>query len=427
MARISARVWHTLGMTVTRSLRICTLGVAMAFLLAGCSPSEEPPPPTTPAPSASASSKKPRADVPTKPFDPARVRLALRPVADGLQAPLGIANAGDGSNRLFIVEQGGRIVAVDLETGKTKEYLDLSDQTVPGGEQGLLGLAFHPDFAENGRLFVNHTNPAGDTIIAEYTADPPQASAVDPSTRRVLLEFDQPYPNHNGGQLAFGPDGMLYIASGDGGSGGDPHDNGQSLETLLGKLLRIDVDTPGSGYGVPADNPFVDEPGARAEIWAFGLRNPWRFSFDAGEAKLWVADVGQDELEEVNRVPIDAAGLNYGWDDMEGSRCFEPPQGCEQSERVKPLTEYSHEEGCSITGGHVYRGNAFTDMQGGYFFGDYCEGTIWTVAADAPQGTPPHELLTTEHSISSFGVDEAGELYLTDLESGSVYRLADRG
>ena len=424
-------MWQTLGMDIRDRLSSCSLLAAMALSLAACSSSDDPRPPTTPAPTKTVSpSDKPKADK-TKsekpePFDPANVRLALQPVAEGLEAPLGIANAGDGSNRLFVVEQGGRIVAVDLEAGETEEYLDLSGQTVAGGEQGLLGLAFHPDFAANGRLFVNHTNPEGDTVIAEYRADPPQAGSVDPETREVLLEFDQPYPNHNGGQLAFGPDGMLYIGSGDGGGAGDPQDNGQSLETFLGKLLRIDVDASGSEYGAPADNPFVDDSEARPEIWAFGLRNPWRFSFDATTDTLWVADVGQDELEEVNRVAVDAAGLNFGWDDMEGSNCFEPPEGCERAQRVKPVTEYSHDQGCSITGGHVYRGEAFPDMEGGYFFGDYCEGTIWTIAADAAIGTDPHEVLTTTHAISSFGVDEAGELYLTDLEAGRVYRLLDK-
>lgn len=401
--------------------------VVLAMLLSACSEAAEPPPAsrTSEARSPTPENKENgRKDPQPDPFDPSNVDLELRTVAEGLEAPLGITNAGDGSNRLFVVEQGGRIVTLDLSTGTKTQFLDLSDQTVAEGEQGLLGLAFHPDFEENGRLFVNHTNLEGDTVIAEYGASPPSAPTVDPDTRRVLLEFDQPYANHNGGALAFGPDGALYIASGDGGSADDPHDNGQSLDTLLGKILRIDVDGE-DGYGIPQDNPFVGEAEARPEIWAYGLRNPWRFSFDDTTNQLWIADVGQNELEEVNRVPADSSGLNFGWNEMEGSRCFEPPEGCDEQGKVIPITEYSHDQGCSITGGHVYRGEGFEDLVGGYFFGDFCEGTIWTIPADARAGAAPIEVLSTDHSISAFGPDENGELYMADLGGGMVLQLVD--
>ena len=341
-----------------------------------------------------------------------------------MTAPVAITNARDGSNRLFVAEQGGRIISLDEKGGNFTEFLDLSELTEAAGEQGLLGLAFHPDFETNGRLFVNYTDEAGDTVISEYrtTGD---GTRGDPASARVLMEVDQPYVNHNGGHLAFGPDGFLYIALGDGGSGGDPHDYGQSLETLLGKILRIDVDRTSAGeYSIPRDNPFVDEPGARPEIWHFGLRNPWRFSFDSETGEMWIGDVGQDVLEEIDRAPSIRGGLNFGWDDMEGSECYEPSSGCLTSNRILPITEYSHEFGCSITGGHVYRGTEQESLVGGYFFSDYCSGTIWTVPADAKTGTRATEILKTDSAISSFGESEDGELFVTDL-NGAVFQLKE--
>lgn len=353
------------------------------------------------------------------PVDLGGIDLSLRPVVEGLQAPLGVANAGDGSGRLFVVEQGGTVRTVTNGRLSGEPWLDLSAKTAPGGEQGLLGLAFHPDYARNGRLFVNYTDLQGDTVVAEYRSKGGRVTAAE----RVLVTIDQPFANHNGGGLAFGPDGFLYIATGDGGGGGDPEENGQALDTQLGKLLRIDVDRRGQRfpYGIPPDNPFAGRPDARPEIWAYGLRNPWRFSFDRG--RVWIADVGQEDLEEIDRAPAGRGGINYGWDDMEGSACYEPPSGCNREGRQLPLAEYSHDEGCAVTGGYVYRGPSYPEMRGAYVFGDYCSGTVWAVAADGSPKQRPVELLDTEHLLSSFGVSENGELYLTDIGTGTLLRV----
>jgi glucose/arabinose dehydrogenase len=353
-----------------------------------------------------------------------RIDLQLEPVASGFEAPLIVTNADDGSDRLFVGEQGGRVwIVADGDRG-SQPFLDVSSLVVAGGEQGLLGLAFHPAYEDNGRLFVNYTDVNGDTVVAEYRAEGDQVNA---DSERILLTIDQPFPNHNGGALAFGEDGYLYIATGDGGGAGDPEENGQDLGTLLAKLLRIDVDNRPSGdaYAIPPDNPFTDrDDGARPEIWAYGLRNPWRFAFDYPTDNLWIADVGQQEFEEIDVVAADEGGLNYGWNVMEGSECFAVDE-CDRSGKVLPVAEYGHDEGCSVTGGPIYRGRRFPDMRGGYFFGDYCSGTIWALPADRPNSQPLVEVLSSERAISSFGVDEAGEMYLTDLSSGEVLHLVD--
>ena len=350
-------------------------------------------------------------------FDPSSVAIELEPFVEGLEAPLLLTHAGDGSGRAFVVEQGGTIRTIADGQVAPEPFLDISAKTEGGGEQGLLGLAFHPDFERDGRFFVNYTDLAGDTVVASYRADGPSA---DPNSEKVLLKIDQPYSNHNGGHLEFGPDGYLYIATGDGGSAGDPEDNGQNRDSLLGKLLRVDVDA--EGYEVPDDNPFADGREGAPEVWAYGLRNPWRFSFDRTTETLWVGDVGQGELEEINRVPQDEGGLNFGWNEMEGSRCY-AGRDCDTSDKVLPITEYGHDQGCSVTGGFVYRGDAFRDLQGGYFFADYCSGHIWAIDSEARGPVDPTLLFSSERALSSFGLDEAGELYVTDIGAGEVLRV----
>ena len=390
------------------------------LLLAACPRDPEPSP--VPSPRTSASPADDRgADPPSSDFDPASVTIDLEPYAAGLQAPLLLTHAGDGSGRSFVVEQGGTIRIVEDGEVAPEPFLDISDKTEGGGEQGLLGLAFHPDFERDGRFFVNYTDLAGDTVVASYRAE---GSSADSTSEQVLLEIDQPYANHNGGHLAFGPDGYLYIASGDGGSAGDPEDNAQNRDSLLGKLLRIDVDDP-AGYGVPSDNPWADGRDGAPEVWAYGLRNPWRFSFDGPSDTLWVGDVGQGELEEINRVGADEAGLDFGWNQMEGSRCYEGSD-CETAGRVLPVTEYGHDLGCSVTGGFVYRGEDFPELQGGYFFADYCSGRIWAVDAEIPGPVEPTLLYSSERALSSFGLDEEGELYVTDIGAGEVLRVVPR-
>ncbi len=351
-------------------------------------------------------------------------QIALQPVVTGLTRPVALAVAPNRPDWLFLVEQGGRIRIVEGEELRPTPFLDLSERVSCCGERGLLGLAFHPRYGENGFFFVNYTDTAGDTVVARYRvlADPARA---DPASATVLLTIPQPFGNHNGGQLAFGPDGYLYIGTGDGGSGGDPLNNGQRLDTLLGKLLRIDVNAP--PYGIPPDNPFRRVPGARPEIWAYGLRNPWRFSFDRATGDLYIADVGQNRWEEVNLQPAGSpGGQNYGWRIMEGRHCFTPPEGCAQEGLTLPILEYDHTQGCSITGGYVYRGRAVSGLEGVYLYGDFCSGRIW--GAWNEDGRWHNALLLeTGLAISAFGEDATGEVYVLDYASGSVYRIVPGG
>lgn len=393
--------------------------ILVSILAASCtsgpetspSPARDPSPPPTVSPSPEES-----------PFQLDQVKISLSAFVSGVDSPLFLTHAGDGSGRVFIVGQTGRIHIADAD-GKlhSEPFLDVGDRITAGGEQGLLGLAFHPAYAENGRLFVNYTDQNGDTVVAEYQRAGEQQA--NPSSERVVLQIDQPFPNHNGGMLAFGQDGFLYIGMGDGGSGGDPHDNGQRLDTLLGKLLRIDVD--GDPYGIPADNPFVGDEGRRPEIWAYGLRNPWRFSFDRQTGDLLIGDVGQNELEEVDVLPAGTpSGANLGWRIMEASRCF-ASDDCNGEGLVLPVAEYPTAEGCAVTGGYVYRGSQFPVLQGGYLFADFCGGQIWGLSAsEARSGSArPRLLLQTELNIASFGEDEEGEVYVTDLTGGAVYQV----
>jgi glucose/arabinose dehydrogenase len=365
---------------------------------------------------------------PTIPAEAPTVALTL--VADGMLDPVGVTSGGD--RRLYVNERAGRVVAIEPD-GSLTVFGDLSDRIAAGGERGLLGLAFHPDYQDNRRLFVDYTRSGaggdeGDTVVAELRASADGAT-LDPTTERVLLTVDQPAANHNGGQLAFGPDGYLYIGLGDGGGGGDPFGNGQNPDALLGSILRIDVDAApaeGKAYAIPPDNPFAGGGGA-PEIWAKGVRNPWRFSFDRTTSQIWIGEVGQGAYEEIDRAPAETGGLNYGWPILEGNHCYEsatcvPPAGYQP-----PITEYSHADGCSVTGGYVYRGTEQPGLGGFYLFGDYCSGNLWAIRADAaaPAGgiVTPQLLLATGLAISSFGEDAAGELFLADLNGGSIYRI----
>ena len=334
--------------------------------------------------------------------------------------PLLVTHAGDGSGRLFVVEQRGRILIIDRGRLLQTPFLDLTGRVGSGNEQGLLGLAFHPDFEANGLFFINYTDNRGDTIISRFavSSDPNRA---DDSSEVEVLSYGQPFSNHNGGHLAFGPDGYLYISSGDGGSSGDPRNNAQDLDSLLGKILRVDVD--GLPFAIPPDNPFVGDSSARDEIWAFGLRNPWRFSFDGSTGDLYIGDVGQNRQEEIDFQPTASpGGENYGWRRKEGVSCFNPSSGCDRPDLVDPILTYSHSQGCSVTGGYVYRGRSATALKGLYLFGDFCSGTIWAAEARADGLWQSTRLLDSGLSISSFGEDEAGEVYVVD-RGGRVFRL----
>jgi glucose/arabinose dehydrogenase len=394
--------------------------LASTIMVASCASDPEasrpPPTATSPAPAVSPSPEE-------SPFLLDQVEISLSPFVSGVESPLFLTHAGDGSGRVFIAEQTGSIrIAEANRTLLPDPFLDISDRITAGGEQGLLGLAFHPAYADNGRFFVNYTDGNGDTVVAEYRRRGERRA--DPASERVLLRIDQPYANHNGGMLAFGPDGFLYIGMGDGGSGGDPHDNGQRLDTLLGKILRIDVDR-GKPYAVPGDNPFVNDQGRRPEIWAFGLRNPWRFSFDRESADLFIGDVGQNHLEEIDLLPTGTpAGANLGWRIMEASQCFESDD-CSTDGLVLPIAEYPTAEGCAVTGGYVYRGSRFPALRGGYLYADFCGGQIWGLSANEARSGAANSrlLLQTQLNIASFGEDEEGELYVTDLSGGAVYQV----
>jgi glucose/arabinose dehydrogenase len=351
-------------------------------------------------------------------------QLVLRPIATGLNQPLAITNAGDA--RLFITLQVGEVVIRDAAGNILPEpFLDLRNKVSCCGEQGLLSIAFHPHYKENGFFYADYTDRNGDTVIARYSVLPGNPNRADEASETILLTIAQPFDNHNGGQLQFGPDGYLYIGMGDGGSANDPGNRGQTLSVLLGKLLRIDVDH-GSPYAIPATNPFVNTAGARGEIWAYGLRNPWRFSFDRVTGDLWIGDVGQSAWEEVDLQPAGSAGgQNYGWRKMEGKHCFNPSTNCQDGSLILPILEYSHSDGCSITGGYRYRGSRLTQLKGTYFYADYCEGTIWGATQLVNGSWTSRVLLDTNMLISTFGEDVNGELYLADLPNGIVYSVID--
>jgi glucose/arabinose dehydrogenase len=353
------------------------------------------------------------------------IELQLIPVASGFDRPTYLTHAGDGSGRNFVVEQTGRILILKDGALNPTPFLDIvSIVGSEANEQGLLSLAFHPDYPNNGFFFVNYTDKQGDTVIARYqvSADP---DIADPNSAKVLLTIDQPYRNHNGGQVVFGPDGYLYIGMGDGGSANDPENRAQNLGELLGKILRIDIDQ-GEPYGVPETNPFVNNSQARPEIWSWGWRNPWRVSFDPANGDMYIADVGQNQYEEVHMEPAGSpGGQNYGWRLMEGSHCHNPSQ-CDPRALglVLPVAEYDHGLGCSVTGGYVYRGSQFPALDGIYFYGDYCSGIIWGLRLEANGSWSQAELRRSDARISSFGQDEAGEVYLVGHQGG-IFQLAN--
>jgi glucose/arabinose dehydrogenase len=357
--------------------------------------------------------------------------ITLTPVASGLSRPVLITSARDGTARTFIVEQGGRILIRRNGVILPTPLLDISGLVASGGgEQGLLGLAFHPSFKTNRKFYVNYTNRSGDTIVREYKTSTSNPDRTDPGSPRTILKVDQPYDNHNGGMLAFGPGGYLYIGMGDGGSGDDPGNRAQNTGTLLGKMLRIDVNgrTSTRAYRIPASNPYVGRTG-RDEIWQTGLRNPWRFSFDRKTGTMWIGDVGQGSYEEIDRaIHTDTGsgrGYNWGWRVMEGRHCNIPPTGCNRSGKRLPLLEYTQSSGrCAVTGGYVYRGTRIPALAGYYVFGDFCTGEIWAIRAGSSY---PATRITLAGSgsgrrISSFGESAAGELFVVDL-GGTIWAI----
>lgn len=347
---------------------------------------------------------------------------------NGLTQPVDLQSAPNDTSRLFIAEKTGRIRIFQNGALQPRPFLDISSRVSSGSEQGLLGLTFHPQFATNRRFYVDYTDGSGNTHVVEFLASAALDSAT--TTEREILFVTQPASNHNGGQLAFGPDGYLYIALGDGGGGGDTYRNGQNLSSLLAKILRVNVDA-GSPYLVPPDNPFASLTGARGETWDYGLRNPWRFSFDRRTGDLYIGDVGQDTYEEVDYEPHHTGGKNYGWNIMEGFHCYPPSATtCNKAGLTLPVAEYTHQDGCSITGGYVYRGTEIPELNGVYFYGDYCTGIIRSFRIDQGSAMNAQDwssALQTQaggrmQGLSSFGQDARGELYLV-LLSGEVYQI----
>ena len=358
--------------------------------------------------------------VPAAPINNTAVQVELQQVANGLIGPTAVVSANDGSGRLFILEQPGFIRIFQNGSIQAGLFIDLEPQVSSHSEQGLLGIAFHPNYQENGRVFLNYTNTEGNSVISEFKVQESNPNRLDSSSERVLLTVEQVDENHNGGQLAFGPDGFLYISLGDGGGAGDPLGNAQNLNSFLGKILRIDVDSA-QAYSIPPNNPFVGQEGARSEIWAYGLRNPWRFSFDASTGRLFSADVGQNSAEEIN---IIEAGGNYGWNIKEGEFCFSPPSGCNEQGLQDPIYSYSHDEGVAVIGGFVYRGENIPQLKGKYIFADYTGGKIWALTETLAGTWFREELATHNLFVSSFGEDEDGELFLTDFQGG-LYRIVE--
>lgn len=373
---------------------------------------------------------------PPPPPPPPTAQFDLTVVATGFTNPLDIEQPNDNSGRLFVVEQGGLIQIIQSSgTRATSPFLDVRGRSgfTSGGETGLLGLAFHPMYAQNRRFFVNYTRSIGgqlQTVIAEFTASQTNANFADPATENILFTLDQPFSNHNGGALAFGKEGFLYIALGDGGSGGDPQCNGQNINVLLGKILRIDVDsTPAAGlnYAIPQDNPFVNQTG-RDEIWLYGLRNPFRFSIDSANGNLWIGDVGQNSFEEVDLLTPQQGGSNMGWNIREGKHPF--ASSCSQtgSTLTDPIFDYDRSQGDeTVIGGYVYHGTKAPALAGAYVFGDFISGRVWTLTGSGQSWTRTFLFNTAANDLAGFGQDHAGEIYLARYSTGAVARMHQVG
>ncbi len=352
------------------------------------------------------------------------VAFSVEPIVTGMPAPIEYIELPDGSDRFLLVQQRGMIWMVQDGTVLETPFMDLTDRVFfPDGytEQGLLGLALDPEFVNNGYLYVNYStrNPQGMTVISRFTMPDLDANVADRSTESVILTQSQPYANHNGGMLEFGPDGYLYISLGDGGSAGDPQNYAQNTRSLLGKILRLDVKS-GTPYTIPEDNPFVGNSSFLPEIWAYGLRNVWRFSFDIETGDMYLADVGQNEWEEINFQPADSpGGQNYGWNAFEGRTVYRAPA---IPETVMPVAVYSHNDGCSVTGGYVYRGESIPELDGYYLYGDYCNGRVWGLTQHDSDEWQNSVLFDTDMQISSFAQDRDGEVYLLD-HRGGVYKI----
>jgi glucose/arabinose dehydrogenase len=407
-----------------------------AVLVATCSPSASPstspascvaPTPAASAPAGSGA-PSPAASADTSgSFDPQAVTVNVAVAICGFDSPVDVTNAGDGSGRLFVLEQAGRIRLVKGGVLVEPPFLDITGRIASGGERGLLGLAFHPDYPTDPRFFVNYTDRDGNTVVSQFTVSGADRDLGDPDSEVVLMHIAQPFANHNGGAVVFGPDGMLYIATGDGGSGGDPQGNGQRLDTHLGKILRIDVNVvPGSSkaYQVPAENPFATTAGAKPEIWFYGLRNPWRIRFDRATGDLWIGDVGQNAWEEIDVARAGQKGLDYGWNIMEATHCFNPGSGCDQTGLTLPVAEYNHDFGCAVIGGVVVRDPSQGRLNGRYLFGDACSDNLWLMDPAGDQLRQSTLAAKMGRSLSSIGEAEDGSVYATSLGSGELLRIS---
>jgi glucose/arabinose dehydrogenase len=432
-------------MSLRRRVPIVVPALTLALIAGGCgsingtaattavtatpSPSTASAPATTPGTTGSPSAGGSASELPQPGNDADRpdlatVKVSLDPVVEGLDQPLFVTGPADGTGRLYVVEQPGVIRVVENGALRDEPFLDISDRVRSGGERGLLGLAFPPAYG-TGRdeLYVHYSDANGDTMVSSFRATGADLGTADPGSERTILTQKQPYANHNGGWIGFDADGMLLIGLGDGGAGGDPENRASDLSTILGKLLRIDVLGAGDKpYLIPADNPFVGRDDARPEILHFGLRNPFRDSVDLATGNIWIGDVGQNAWEEVDVAAADARGLDFGWRRWEGRHCYDEAAGCDETGVTMPVTEYPHADGCSVIGGVVYHGDAIPALRGAYLFGDYCSGKLWAIDAGLDAAQAPILLLETGRQISSIGMDEAGEVWITDL-GGSLLQL----